>query len=66
MLEQSMRLRADELDLAWLAVQQEEKKVPRLCDRPLLFVSCCHLTHFPFGSWFVFVLGLNPISNSLM
>jgi hypothetical protein len=50
MLQQSVRLRADELDLAWLAVQQEEKKVPRLRNRPLLLVSCCHLTHFPFGS----------------
>jgi len=34
MLEQSMRLRSDELDLAWLAVQQEEQEVSRLRDRP--------------------------------
>jgi hypothetical protein len=66
MLQQSMRLRANELDLAGLAVQQEEQEVPRLCDRALLLISCCHLTHLPFGSWFVFVLGLNPISISRM
>ena len=66
MLQQSVRLRANKLDLAGLAMQQEEKEVPRLCNRPLLLVSCCHLTHFPFGSWFVFVLGLNPISISRM
>lgn len=66
MLQQSMRLRSDELDIGRLAVQQEEQEVPRLCDRPLLLVSCCHLTHFPFGSWFVFVRGLNPQSISRM
>jgi hypothetical protein len=42
MLQQSMRLRADELDLAGLAVQQEEKEVPRLCNRALAFFFRCH------------------------
>jgi hypothetical protein len=64
MLQQSVRLRADELDLAWLAVQQEEKEVPRLRNRPLLFVSRCHFRSF--GSWFRLSRGRKQNSRCLM
>ena len=66
MLQQSMRLRSDELDLARLAVQQEEKEVPGLCNRALALFFRCHCTHLLFGSWLWLILGLSPISNSLM
>jgi hypothetical protein len=66
MLQQSMRLRADELYFAWLAVQQEEKEVSCLCDRALALFFRCHCTHLPFGSWLWLILGLSPISNSRM
>jgi hypothetical protein len=49
MLEQSMRLRADELDFVGLAMQQEEKKVSGLCDRALALVFSCHFRSL--GSW---------------